>query len=473
MTYLNLSGIDGETGNYLAPPMSTEQILQLVRDERIAKSKADLLRRAALAQTPGFLGLPYDVDPLKISQAGWALVFAAGASAELRAALDPLLVHRRKEVAPDRLKILEYRQGESLLDWLKRHNASPGNIDPKRVPYYLLLVGDPVQIPFDFQCLLDIEYAVGRLSFDHLDEYRQYVASIIEYETKNVRNARETVVWGTRHSGDAFTDLSTTYLTSPLCNGENDEPPLGSKEGFALRPYLKDQATKEQLLEILACDGGRRAPAVLFTASHGVGWPKTVPEVQRAMQGALLCQDWTGVGTINASHFITATEVPDEANVHGMIAMMVACYSAGIPEFDAFAEARERGPVQIAGQPFVSALPQRLLSHARGAALAVVGHIERIWSFSFAPPDFSSQVTPFRNFFGRIMSGQPVGHAMTDFNSRYGVLAADLLKDLDQTQTGPKPSDEELVWKWIERTDAQNFVVLGDPAARIRVKDLT
>jgi len=152
--------------------------------------------------------------------------------------------------------------------------------------------------------------------------------------------------------------------------------------------------------------------------------------------------------------------------------MMVACYAAGVPQHDAFLADREQGPLAIAEQPFISALPQRLLSHARGGALAVVGHIERIWTFSFVPPELSSQLTPFRNFFGRVMLGQPVGHAMTDFNLRYAVLAADLLKDLDETQAGPKPGDAELVWKWIQRTDAQNFIVLGDPAARIRVTDL-
>jgi len=29
-------------------------------------------------------------------------------------------------------------------------------------------------------------------------------------------------------------------------------------------------------------------------------------------------------------------------------------------------------------------------------------------------------------------------------------------------------SDEELVSAWIERNDAQNYVLLGDPAVRIR-----
>lgn len=467
------NGIDGKTGEYLVSPMSTEHILELARRERTKIPTAKLLRWTSLRQTGPFLGLPYDVDPTQISKAGWAVVLPEGASADLRAAVEPLVSHRRKQVAPDRLKTLAYRPGETLLEWLKRHNVSPGNINPKKVPYYVLLVGDATEIPFDFQYLLDLEYAVGRLAFDDLNGYRRYVKSIIDYETApKVRNARETVVWAPHHP-DGWTTATTTSLISPLCNGGDDEPPLGTKEGFALRPYLVKHATKTNLLETLAFREDRPTPAVLFTASHGMGWSKADPTEQRANQGALLCQDWTGVGTINANHFMTAAEVPDDASVHGMVAMMVACYGAGVPKHDAFLEDREQGPIAIADQPFISALPQRLLSHPRGAILAVVGHIERIWTSSFVPSDLSSQLTPFLNFFGRVMRGEPVGHAMTDFNLRYGVLAADLLRDLDETEATLKPSDEHVVWKWIERTDAQNFIVLGDPAARIRVKDLT
>jgi hypothetical protein len=31
-----------------------------------------------------------------------------------------------------------------------------------------------------------------------------------------------------------------------------------------------------------------------------------------------------------------------------------------------------------------------------------------------------------------------------------------------------RPSDRDLVTWWLQRNDAQNYVLLGDPAARIR-----
>jgi Peptidase family C25 len=368
---------------------------------------------------------------------------------------------------------LEYRHNETVLDWLQRYQTAPGSVDPKKVPYYVLLIGNPTEIPFDFQCLLDVEYAVGRLGFDHVHHYEKYAESIVNYETTGkVANARKAVVWGTHHLGDGFTDLTTAYLTTPLCKGENDEPALGAKQAFSLRSFTGWEATKANLLNVLRGKEDKNPPAILFTASHGMGWPKEDPQGQKVNQGALLCQDWTGVGTIGSSQYLTAAEIPDDANIQGMVALIVACYSAGVPAFDAFLKDRKQGPVAIANAPFISALPQRLLAHPNGGALAVIGHVERIWSLSFVPPGLPSQLIPFRNFFGRVMSGEPIGHAMSDFNKRYAVLAAELLKDLDETQPDPKPSDEALVWKWIERTDAQNFVVLGDPAVHIRVNDL-
>src|SRR5262249_60492466 len=80
--------------------------------------------------------------------------------------------------APTRVKPLEYRPGESRQRWLARHGVAAGNIDPTRVPYYLLIVGGPAKIPFGFCRELAVEYAVGLLAFDTPAEYAAYAAGV-------------------------------------------------------------------------------------------------------------------------------------------------------------------------------------------------------------------------------------------------------------------------------------------------------
>ena len=40
------------------------------------------------------------------------------------------------------------------------------------------------------------------------------------------------------------------------------------------------------------------------------------------------------------------------------------------------------------------------------------------------------------------------------------------------TNSGPKPRDAEMAALWVERNDAQNYVLLGDPAVRLRVESM-
>ena len=42
----------------------------------------------------------------------------------------------------------------------------PRVVDPRKVPYYLLLLGSPGQVPFDVQYQLGVSYAVGRLDLE-------------------------------------------------------------------------------------------------------------------------------------------------------------------------------------------------------------------------------------------------------------------------------------------------------------------
>jgi hypothetical protein len=310
---------------------------------------------------------------------------------------------------------------------------------------------------------------VGRLAFDDPASYGRYVQSLIAYETASAPpTAREVAYWGTRHPADRATQMSADSLIKPLFEGiPGGDGPIAEARAFGSRCAVASEATRASLAETLC--GRPSRPAVLVTASHGMGWPLGDPK-QNEAQGALLTQDWSGFGAIAPEHYFSAADVPADAAVHGLVAFVFACYGLGTPSHDSFLSDRTKGPVTIADKPFVAALPKKLLSHPNGGALAVLGHVERAWGYSIRPPGTGTnpQIVPFRNFLGRILGGQPVGFATKDISEKYAVLAASLLDQLDTTRPGPRPSDDQLARTWIERNDAQNYALLGDPAARLK-----
>jgi hypothetical protein len=466
---LYLNGIDPETGKYAVPPLSIDELAKKVRAAPGGDSYAAIHGESARSFAP-----PFGVDLEKTEDAGWAIVFPEDAPKEVRDALAPLVEHRRKQ-AGELLKTLDYKKGEQVRDWYRRHHVATGNLDPESVPYYLLLVGGPTGIPFEFQYLLAVEYAVGRVAFDTAADYERYARSVVDYETAAaLRNAREIVYWGTRHLGDPATNLSASLLIDPLANGVEGAPgalkrPIHSEVGYSRKLFSGDEATKAALLGAL---GGDRPPAVLFTASHGMAFPAGRPR-QAADQGGLVCQDWPGYGALRPEHYLAATDVGDDADVRGLVAFLFACFGAGTPDADQFLmDLTEAGTARpLAPQPFVAALPRRLLAHPRGGALAVVGHVDRAWGFSIQPfKAAGAQIGPFRNSLGFVLNGSPVGHAVTQqFGQKYSALSTDLLSATSPTAPAyMRPSDRDLVSFWLQRNDAQNYVLLGDPAVRLR-----
>jgi hypothetical protein len=275
------------------------------------------------------------------------------------------------------------------------------------------------------------------------------------------------VMFGTRHPGDRSTMLSADHLVTPLAA----QPPAG----FTVDPLIGDRARKEALLEAIAPPGTRgdaRPPALVFTASHGMGW-STPDARQAAAQGALICQDWKPLTIPGPGDYLTGADVPSDARVHGSIVFHFACYGAGTPQHDRFLHEKGRPPSVIADKPFIAALPKALLAHRRGGALAVIGHFERAWGCSIATPKAGPQLLPFRNALERLALGQPVGHAMKDFNERYAALSTTLAGMLEELEFGAAVDSEQLVKAWVERNDAEGYLVIGDPAAAIRPNALT
>jgi hypothetical protein len=468
------NGINAVTGKYLVSPMTAKQLMRYITGESDANILDWLQRMLHLIITP-FMG--FDRDPTDITQSGWGVVFNEKEDTRVKKAFEPLVTHRRKKVGNDALvKVMEYRTGEGLKEFLGRYGLAPGSKDVEKVPYYLLLAGSPEKIPFTFGQLLDIEYAVGRLDFDQPEEYSAYIQALIAYESgPDVPNAKQVTFFGTRHPFDRATILSADQLVVPLANGRPAEggaqpkPGIAAQLGFQSSLFLGPAATKEQLRAILAPEPGSKPPALIFTASHGIGFPSGNAD-QLEKQGALLCQNWPGFGKINPNHYFAASDLPVNAQLNGMVTFHFACFGAGTPANDRFLHRPGIKPPVIAPKPFTAALPKALL--ARGA-LAVIGHIDRAWGYSFSTAEAGQQIYTFEKTVGRLLSGTPVGYAVKDFNERYATLSTNLNTLLETRSFGGKISDEELSQNWIERNDAEGYIVLGDPAVQLRVAELS
>jgi hypothetical protein len=460
-----LNGVNALTGQYLVPPAPVTAFAGLIKGQPEDPQMRTLSRMGEMLGSQ-HLGLPIERDPRDLTQAGWGIVFSTDERQEVRQALEPLIAHRRARVGDESLvKVLEYKSGEARAQWLARHKVAAGSVDPAKIPYYVLLIGTPTQIPLTFGFLLDVEYAVGRLAFDTAEEYAAYARSVVDYESQEtaVTTAKEVLFFATRHPLDGATQLSADKLVRPL---EQSTP---AKYGFRTRTMWGKEAKKAALAEAFR----GKPPAVLFSATHGMaGWPAGDP-AQIDRQGALLCQDWPGLGAIETDHYFSAADLPGDAHVHGMIAFLFACYSVGTPQFDRYLHQTNTPPPVIAKAPFFARLPQTLLAHRNGGALACVGHVERAWGCSIAPDGAGPQLIPYANTLGSLMTGVPVGHAVQDFNHRFASLSADLSSLLEDIGFGSSVPDKTLASRWLERNDAEGYVVFGDPAVTLRVEDLT
>lgn len=410
------------------------------------------------------LGVMRGRDPEDLESVGWALVTAADMDPQVLEALEPLRRLREKQ-AGGLYQELTLEPGEDDDQFRARHHMGPGPVDPRRIPYYLLLVGGPEQIPFSFQYQLDVSYAVGRIHFDTPAEYGSYAESVVAAEhnlTATTEEPRKPQVhlFATRNPGDTSTALSASRLVDPL------RAELGEcAQGVGLTADIGECATKSRLSDLLL-DGS--APEILFTATHGLG---SLADSRRETQGALLCQDWRGPlqqpTKPSSDQYLAGADIPTDQPVIPRIVFSFCCYGAGTPAVtNVPTSAASQGPVD-AELPFVARLPQRLLGDPAGGALAFVGHVDRAWSCSFLWDGLVPQVATMSSTLLAILDGLRVGDAMEYLNSRYAEIDTELVAKMDAIrQVGRVVQDRDLAGLWTAHLDARNYILLGDPAVR-------
>ncbi len=451
--------------------------------ERIDDLKRERQRERDLRQ---LRSVKAGIDPEKLQQAGWGLVFPyeSEASAPLAnailAQLAPLVAWRCEQAGKryhePLLGNLGYRPRESKLSFLARlRTATAGAVDPERLPYYLLLIGSPEQIPWNFQTHLDVQYAVGRLYFDDLAEYRRYAESVVRVEKQGSPRPRRVALWAPSNENDLASEQSCNQLVVPLFNGLQQAMP-----GLDVQTALRAQADRKTLRSWL---GGSNTPSLLLTAAHGLEYEASDP-LQYERQGGLVCAEWPGAswsGPLAEDFFLTGDQLRREpGDASGLIAFCFSCYTGGCPKLDAYAHHREGKSHVLAPKPFVGGLPRALLGGlSEGSALSVIAHVDRAWSLSFLPPGTRQQApvltADFQSALQRLCSGAPVGLAMEYFNQRYAELSTLLSERIDQwvqeqkrpTSTSSTALPEDLISLWTAHNDARDYVVLGDPAVRL------
>ncbi len=464
--FLFFNGINGESGEYDLPPMTGEELSDFIQGVSPPENLNELRFRFEQS-TQKHLGVKEGVDVKNLEEAGWGVIFASDADPAVKEALSELIHHREKQ-AGEHFRLYEgadgHRPEESKTKFLARHGAGPGPADPEKVPYYLLLVGSPERIPYRFQSQLDVQYAVGRIHFDTLDEYANYARSVVEAETKPLKLPRQVSLFGVANPNDRATEMSANNLIAPI--RENLEAEMA---GWTTSAITREEATKEQLSHLL---GGDQTPALLFSASHGMSFPKGSAR-QLPHQGAILCQDWPGPQDwhqeIPQDFYFAGDDLSSNAKLLGLIAFFFACYGAGTPLLDEFAKQAFKNRAAIAEQAFIAQLPAKMLSHPRGGALAVIGHVERAWGYSFMWPKAGEQTGVFTSTVRRLLTGYPVGAAVEFFNERYAELSTVLSDELEEIEFGRLADPYALSGLWTANNDARGYAVIGDPAVRLPV----
>jgi hypothetical protein len=369
-----------------------------------------------------------------------------------------------------------YYNDEKPYEWYDWVSNSYSPLNAER-PFYVLILGGPAQVPFLFQSFLATNAAVGRLDLEP-DQVRAYAEKVVRLEkTSEPIVKRETIFFATNHSIDSHAPIDPTYyshyhLAAPMAQQVQDA------YKFAVKKLFAQDATKANLADALH----HAKPALVFTASHGLGAPDEPLKRQKLLNGAICCQDEPSDD--DEAWLFGAWDVPTkDAFLEGALFFQFACFGYGTPAQSDFAHWDARiGRAVNAKQDFVAALPKKLLAHPHGP-IGFVGHLDIALLHGFEDPNnpgtaqdpWHVRVAPFTNAVRNVLQLNPVGFAMRAMNRRYNELNQNLTTFFDQLQRRAVQVDavmqQRLVDTFLSRSDAQNYLIFGDPGARLRLPD--
>jgi hypothetical protein len=411
------------------------------------------------------------IDPGDPKAAGWSFLVAENDPRKdaIVEALAPLA--RARGMADPAKPLLFASSGpDDWQRWLtERYYAL--DLTNQKVPGYVLIVGGPEQVPFGFQSLMDSVASVGRLDFERIEDLGVYVDKLLRLEAApDPIVEREALFFATDGGLEDPTYFSRKYMAEPLAAHVRDE------HKFKTTEIMGEEATKANLLKALK----QTRAGLVYTASHGLGATSETMAVQTRYNGAICCQS---DGPLTLDHLLSADDIPlSEPILEGAVVFQFACFGYGTPAVSEYAHwmPETSGKTeQLAERDFIAALPKRLLAHPRGP-IAFIGHLDTAFLHGFADASqphtldrWHARIAPFKKAVDRLLGVQPSGLAMEGINERYALCNAMITNTNDRVQRGTMTWNEEALAgfldTWITRGDAQNYLIFGDPAARLRL----
>ncbi len=85
------NGISGLTGEYLFPALTPAELAEQARQTPEDPECCQWLKQAWENISQPHFGLPFNVDPADLAQAGWAIVFSVDEHDDVKRALAPLV----------------------------------------------------------------------------------------------------------------------------------------------------------------------------------------------------------------------------------------------------------------------------------------------------------------------------------------------------------------------------------------------
>ncbi|WP_437586788.1 hypothetical protein [Sorangium sp. So ce1000] len=416
-------------------------------------------------------------DPDDLEEQRWGVVAPEGAAGDrLIALVQPLIDARREAQGGHEVMIFRVpaaMSAEEAARWRKQRFDVGAEL-ARGLPRYQLILGDLHEVPLALQQHQATDGFVGRLCFREERAYEAYVDKVLRWEKARAEAAGSAAFFTVR-DGTAATTIGHRSLAEPaiaqLGRYKLDVADLGDQGD-------QGEPSPDAFLEAVK----RPEPTMLFSISHGAGAPRggwKSENDQRDRQGAMsFRRDKLSGGDLGGAPFLP-----------GGIWFMLACYGAGTPDVSAYRHWLERlkrsghfggqtdavlaGLPQGGQRPFIARLPQVVLANPNGP-LAVMGHVDLAWTYSFQERDTGIALSRPSKFVEVVRATLETSRVGSSFRE---LLKASLLTNVELTslydsaeRLGAAPDPARLGHLWMLRQDLSGYVLLGDPAVRLPVR---